>query len=512
MIAEHLPVLQILIPLIAAPICVLLRNRHLVFPFATLVSWVTCVVSVVLLQRIMMGESISYELGGWPSLWGIEYRLDPLSGLVLLVISAVASLVLPFGRELLLREVPTEKHYLFYSAFLLCMTGLLGITITGDFFNVFVFLEISSLSAYVLIAMGKDRRALTAAYRYLIMGTIGSTFILIGIGLVYMMTGTLNMAELTQRLHGQVEVQNRIITVIESRTVLAAFAFLTVGISIKLALFPLHVWLPSAYTYAPSMVSAFLAATATKVSFYLLLRVIFTIFGVQFAFHDMSLNQVLMTLGLMAVFIGSALAVYQENVKGLLAYSSVAQIGYLVLAVSFATGNDEGSVLGLSAGIVHLFNHAMIKGSLFLTMGCVMWRVGSTDLKDMKGLAKSMPWTMAAFVIGGLNLIGVPLTSGFISKWYLILAALEKGMIPIAAAALVSSLIAVMYVWRVIEVVYLSSPVGDTVDPKQQEAPWSMLVPMWIMIGASLIFGTVSRFPMDVARRAAEVLLQTGSS
>ncbi len=511
MIAEHLPVLQILIPLIAAPICVLLRNRHLVFPFATLVSWMTCAVSVVLLQRIMMGESISYELGGWPSLWGIEYRLDPLSGFVLLVISAVASLVLPFGRELLLREVPTEKHYLFYSAFLLCMTGLLGITITGDFFNVFVFLEISSLSAYVLIAMGKDRRALTAAYRYLIMGTIGSTFILIGIGLVYMMTGTLNMAELTERLHRQVEVQNRIITVIESRTVLAAFAFLTVGISIKLALFPLHVWLPNAYTYAPSMVSAFLASTATKVSFYLLLRVIFTIFGVQFAFHDMSLNQVLMILGLMAVFVGSAVAVYQENVKGLLAYSSVAQIGYLVLAVSFATGNDEGSVLGLSAGIVHLFNHAMIKGSLFLTMGCVMWRVGSTDLKDMKGLAKSMPWTMAAFVIGGLNLIGVPLTSGFISKWYLILAALEKGMIPVAAAALLSSLIAVMYVWRVVEVVYSSSPADETVGSKQQEAPWSMLVPMWIMIGASLIFGTLSRFPMEVARRAAEVLLQTGS-
>ncbi len=195
--------------------------------------------------------------------------MDRLSSFVLLLVSGMAALVLPYCRASIEREIPREQHYLFYAMFALCLTGLLGITITGDAFNIFVFLEISSLSTYVLIALGPDRRALVAAYQYLVMGTIGATFIVIGIGLLYLMTGTLNLADMASRLP---EVRG-------SRPVLAALAFLTVGISLKLALFPLHQWLPNAYTYAPSAVAAFLAATATKVSIYVLLRFFYTVFG-----------------------------------------------------------------------------------------------------------------------------------------------------------------------------------------------------------------------------------------
>ena len=161
------------------------------------------------------------------------------------------------------------------------MTGLLGIAVTGDIFNVFVFLEISSLSAYALIALGKDRRALTAAYQYLIMGSVGATFIVIGIGLMYGMTGTLNMADLAERIPA----------VAATRTIPVAFAFLAVGISLKLALFPLHLWLPSAYAYAPSAVTAFIASTATKVAVYMLLRFFFTIFGARSRFDVMQLDR-----------------------------------------------------------------------------------------------------------------------------------------------------------------------------------------------------------------------------
>ena len=191
---------------------------------------------------------------------------------------------------------------LFYTAWMLCLTGLLGITITGDAFNVFVFLEISSLSSYVLISLGSERRALIASLRYLVMGTIGATFIVLGVGLLYVMTGTLNMVDLAERLAA----------VEDTRTVKVAFVFLTVGIGIKMALFPLHAWLPNAYAYAPSAVSAFLAGSATKVAVYVWLRFFFTIFGADFALDSMSMDLVLLPLALMAIVVASTIAVFQE--------------------------------------------------------------------------------------------------------------------------------------------------------------------------------------------------------
>ena len=264
--------------------------------------------------------------------------------------------------------------------------------ITGDAFNLFVFLEISSLSSYILIGMGSDRRALTAAFQYLIVGTIGATFIVIGVGLLYMMTGTLNMADLAVRIP----------PLAHSRTVLSAFAFLTVGIGIKAAMFPLHMWLPNAYTYAPSTVTAFLAGTATKVAVYALFRFFFTIFGATPLFARFPVDEILMAIAIAGILIASTIAISQTNVKRLLAYSSVAQIGYMVLGMSLL------SVTGLTAGIVHMFNHAIIKGGLFLALGCIMYRLGSVCLDDLQGLGKSMPWTMGAVVVGGLGLIGIP--------------------------------------------------------------------------------------------------------
>jgi multicomponent Na+:H+ antiporter subunit D len=320
------------------------------------------------------------------------------------------------------------------------------------------------------------------------MGSVGATFIVIGIGLMYVMTGTLNMVDLAERLPA----------VADSRTIPVAFTFLTVGITIKLALFPLHLWLPNAYAYAPSAVTAFLAATATKVAVYLLLRFFFTIFGAAFSFDVLELDRILMPLAVMAILAMSLVAVYQQDAKRLLAYSSVAQIGYMILGISFA------SVLGVTAGILHLFNHALIKGALFMALGCVMYRVGSVKVESMAGLGRAMPWTMAAFVVGGLSLIGVPLTVGFVSKWYLVQAALEQGDWLVAAAVLLGSLLAVVYVWRVVEVAYFreANPAA-----RIREAPLGLLAPTWALVLANLYFGIDASLTVGVATRAAEVLI-----
>ena len=489
-IQAQLPVLQVVIPLLAAPLCIILRRRSLVLPFATGVCWLTFLVSVFLLGDVLEAGVISYELGGWAAPWGIEYRVDALAAFVLLFVSGIAALVLTWAPRSLNDEIPASRHYLFCTLYLLCVTGLLGIAITGDLFNVFVFLEVSALSSYALIALGGRRQALPAAFQYLVMGTIGATFILIGIGLMYQMTGTLNMADMAGRLPAVEGV----------RTALVAFGFLTVGIALKMALFPLHVWLPNAYSYAPSVVSAFIAATATKVSVYILLRFMFSVFGLEFSFEQLGLGHALLPLALAGIFVASTVAIFQRNVKRMLAYSSVAQIGYMVLGISFATAT------GLTGGIVHLFNHALIKGGLFMAMGCVMLRLHSVDLDEMAGIGRAMPWTMAAWALGGLGLIGVPATAGFISKWYLIQAALERNSLIVAVLLLLSSLLALVYVWRVIETAFFHEPSARAREAR--EAPLSMLVPTWVLLGATVFFGIYTAYSAGVAEQAAEAVLR----
>ena len=490
MIIAQLPALQVAMPLVVAPLCLLVRGGRVAWGFALTASWAALVIAILLLVLVFENGIISYDFGGWNAPWGIEYRIDLVNAFVLLIVAGINSVVVFFARESVANEVDSNRQPLFYTMWLLCLTGLLGIVMTGDAFNLFVFLEISSLSSYVLIGFGQDRRALTAAYQYLVMGTIGATFILIGVGLLYMMTGTLNMADLAHRLPA----------VMESRTVRAALAFLVVGISLKLALFPLHLWLPNAYAFAPSAVTAFLAATATKVAIYVLLRLLFTVFGVRFAFEIMPLGTILAALGAIAILSASAVAIFQDNIKRMLAYSSVAQIGYMVLGISMA------SVTGLTATMLHLFNHALMKGGLFLALGCVAYRLGSVRLGDLAGAGYRIPWTMAAFVLGGLSLIGVPLTAGFLSKWYLVLAALERGWWPVLVVVVAGSLLAVVYVWRVVEMAYLRQPTEINAS-SIGEAPLSLLVPTWVLVGANLYFGIHTSLSVGVAGKAATLLI-----
>jgi multicomponent Na+:H+ antiporter subunit D len=489
---DHLAIFAVIIPLLAAPLCVLLGRPTMAWAVALAAAWTGFISAAFLLAEIHTNGTIRYELGGWAPPWGIEYRIDALGGYVLLIVTAIAALVLSFARLSIEREVPQERIAFFYAAFMLAFAGLGGITITGDAFNVFVFLEISSLASYALISMGKDRRALNAAFQYLVMGTIGATFILIGIGFLYMMTGTLNMVDLAARLPA----------VADTRTVRAGFAFLTVGIGLKLALFPLHLWLPNAYTYAPSVVSAFLAATATKVAVYAMLRFMFTLFGVEFAFEKMPLGLIFTALGLAGILSASLVAVFQDNVKRLLAYSSVAQIGYMTLGIGLA------SATGLTAAILHLFNHALMKGALFLALGAVFYRLGTMRIRDFAGLGKQMPWTMMAIVIGGLSLIGVPPTAGFVSKWYLVLGTVERGFWPLAVLILVGSFIALVYVWKVVEVAYFGEANDNVVQAK--EAPLSMLIPIWVLVLANIYFGVNTDLTVGVASQAADLLLRGG--
>jgi len=489
MIAANLPALQVVLPLLGAVLCAFLRRGVYAWGVALIVSLAMPLIAIGLLIQVLDSGTISYAMGGWKPPIGIEYRVDVFNAFLLLLVSVIAAVIMPYAKRSVEKEIPSDQQAWFYAIYLLCLCGLLGMAITGDAFNIFVFMEVSSLAAYTLIALGRDRRALLAAYQYLIMGTIGATFYVIGVGLLYSMTGTLNLADIASRLAG---IEN-------SRAVLAALAFLTVGISLKLALFPLHVWLPNAYAYAPSMATVFLAATATKVAVYLLLRYFYTVFGTSVIFTDNPVSVILLLLSLAAMFGASIVAVFQDDVKRMLAYSSVGQIGYITLGIAIA------NLTGLTGGIVHLFNHALMKAALFMAIGAVFYRIGSVKLDDLAGIGKRMPITMAAFVIAGFSIIGVPGTVGFVSKWYLVLGAFEQGWWWLAFLIVASSLISVVYIGRIVEVVWFR-PVSAAAK-RAEEPPLSMLLPTLLLVAATVYFGIDTSATAGIAGRAAEWLM-----
>jgi len=487
----QLPALLVVVPLLAAPVCALVRSPAFAWGFAIVVSAASFVVALALAAAVADGSEIAYLLGGWAAPWGIEYRIDALNALVVVIVAGASTVSLAHARLSVAREVRRERIGLFYTAWLLCLTGMLGIAITGDVFNVFVFLEIASLSTYVLVALGPGPAALLAAFRYLVLGSIGATFFLVGIGLLYMMTGTLNMADLAARVGD----------VAHTRTVAAGVVFVVLGIGLKAAVFPLHAWLPAAYAQAPSSAAAFLAGTSTKVSIYVLVRFLFDLFGVDLAFDRLGFGVFLVPLAIAGVLVGSAVAVFQGSVKRLLAWSSIAQLGYMVLGLGL------GTAAGVAASLLHLFNHAVMKIALFLAIGNLVFRVGSDALENLAGLGRRMPWTMGAMLVAAMSIVGVPLTAGFVSKWYLLRAALADGMWPIAVVILVSSLLAAVYMWRVVSAAFFTEARPDTVQAHAHEAHWTMVAPVVVLAIANVWFGVETSFSVGFAELAGAALL-----
>ncbi len=493
--SQHLPIIPIILPLFAAALIPLfgrIREQYGWF-IAVGTTGFSFLVSSWLLSQVMSQGRLRYFLGNWEPPWGIEYVVDYLSGFVLVIVSFMAFVVTVYSWKSVEREIPKEKIALFYAVFMLLVTGLLGIVITGDIFNLYVFLEISALSGYVLIAMGKKREALMASYNYLILGTIGATFILLGIGYLYMVTGSLNMADLG----------NLLPQLYESKVVLTGFAFLMVGLFIKVALFPFHIWLPNAYTHAPSVVGTFMAATATKVSVYALVRIMFTVFSPQFDFKIVPVAEILFYLGIAALVVGPVMAISQTDIRRMLAYSSVGQIGYIVLGVSL--GNQTGMV----GGLIHLLNHALMKGGLFLVVGVIIYKTGITQISELKGMGKRLPFSMAAFTLSALSMIGVPLTVGFVSKWYLGIGALQAGKWIAVPIILFSSLLTAIYFWRIIENVYFKKAQVENEAQKREpeDVPAGMMVPTLGVASLCLVFGVLAYIPVSIADLAARMLL-----
>jgi multicomponent Na+:H+ antiporter subunit D len=374
--SQQYPALLVTVPLLAAFLVSAAGwvNKRLCFPIAVAALSVSVYSSVGLLFRVLHEGAVLYRLGGWNPPWGIAYYVDPLNGLVLCVVSVAALLNLIASKRSIEEEFP-EKMGPFYTLYVLFVTGMMGITVTGDAFNLYVLLEIASLTGYGLIAMGDKDRAPLATLNYLYMGTIGACFYLLGVGYLYIATGSLNMVDIASLLP----------TLYQSKAVMVAFIICLVGVWIKMAFFPLHAWLPNAYTLAPSASSSLIAPLMTKVMIYVMIRLILTVFTPEFAFNVMAVSKPIVWLATIAIAMGAILALAQRDLKKMLTYIIVAEVGYMV------GGAWLGNRTGMTGAILHIVNDALMTLCVFMAVGNIVYKLKGYAFEDLKGLVRSGP-------------------------------------------------------------------------------------------------------------------------
>ncbi len=502
-LAEHYPVLIIVVSLFSAFTILIAGwvNKKTCLPISLATISVQLLMAIFILRQVMSSGAVHYWLGGWAPPWGIEYVIDAFNAYVLVIVLFICLITAIYSKRSIEKEQP-HKIVPFYVIFQLLVTGLCGITVTGDIFNLYVFLEIASLAAYALIAAAGGR-ALKASYNYVIMGSIGACFYLLGVGFLYAVTGSLNMADLSHLLP----------PLYGNKVVQAAFVFFVVGLSIKMALFPLHIWQPDAYTYAPSAVTVIIAAAMSKVSIYAFIRVFFSVFTTDFIRMYVPIAIVISWIAAVAIIVGSLIAIMQTNLKRMLAYSSVSQVGYIVLGVGLYS-----TQWGLHGALIHILNHAITKGCLFLAAGAIIYRSGLWNIRDFEGLGKKMPYTCAAFTLAALSMIGVPPSVGFVTKLCLLLASLEAVEYGFVAVILASTLLNLVYFWRVIDRMYFVRKEGEEEtehEIEKEEAPVSMLVPTLILGALCIIAGILwlagaKTALLPIVDQAVNALLGTG--
>lgn len=489
----NLPALVIVVPLLSSMIMVLVGifNKKLVSYIFQLVAVLTAIFSYHLILKVYDEGPIRYFFGNWAAPIGIEYHVDMLNAFCILVLSLIFAVMSFYFPKVVIKEIPEEKYHIFYAVTTLFMTGLLGITITGDLFNIYVFTEIASITAYALIAIGGRKESYVSSFNYLVLGTIGASFVVLGIGYLYMATGTLNLLDMQQRL----------VPMYDSKIVMVGAAFIFVGLSMKMALFPLHSWLPGAYADSPSPVSALMSATSTKVMAYVMVRFLYSVFTTSFDVKVLPVMEILFYMSIAAVISGSFLAIGQDNIKKMLAYSSVGQIGYIVM------GATMQSFSGMMGGLYHFMTHAILKGGLFLVVGVIFYNLTTVKIEDFKGLYKKMPFTSFAFLIFALGMIGIPSTAGFVSKWYLVKGALETGKIVGAVGVLLSSLLTAIYFWRVVDNIFFHKPEGKVERLKE---PLGLLIPTYVLAFATFIFGVYPYQVIDYLEKVSKILMEIG--
>ncbi|AWT60402.1 MAG: Na(+)/H(+) antiporter subunit D1 [Candidatus Moanabacter tarae] len=494
--SEQYPAITLLFPFFSALLISLFGGwrKKFCLPIVVASLAISTGAGLAVLWNVVQQGEIIYLLGNWPRPYGIEFRIDSINILLVLVILVVALMAALYSKESVERE-NSDKLPSFYILYLLLVTGLMGMCLTGDAFNLYVLMEVSSLTSYALIAMGR-KQAPFSSFNYLIMGTIGASFYLIGVGYLFIKTGSLNMVDIQQIIEAR--------GLYGSITIMISFIFIMIGVWIKMAFFPLHGWLPNAYYFAPSAAGCLIAPLMTKVGVYVMIRMMFTVFGAQYIIVHLGWTEVVVFMAVIAISAGSILAFIQANIRRMLTYLIVAEIGYIVGGVWMM--NEAGFV----GAVYHVVSDAFMTLCLFLGAAVIGSRLRNLEIRQLSGLYRTMPITMGAITVGGLSMIGIPPTCGFFSKWYLIRGGIESGQWVYVGALLLSSLLIAVLFFRIIETAFFHKIESEHLRVEKRaviidEVPPLMLVPLvlsaLIIIAVGLLNQPITLFIGETAKQ-----------
>ena len=497
-----LPFYCVIIPLIAS-FCMPVFARwkkEVCAPLATLTTAAVFILTLIIGYHVSQGQILSYAVSGWDPPWGIEMMVDSLSAIMMMLISGISLFILIFSFAAIKYELERIVTGWYYTAFLLCLSGMVGLVASNDIFNMYVLIEITGISACALVAAKGTRLSTEAALKYLLLATIGSGFILFGIGFIYMITGHLNIHFIAAEL-----------TIVKDQypiLIWTTLSFFVVGFGVKAALFPLHLWLPDAHSSAPSPSSAILSSLVVKVYIIAFVKILLIAFGLEI-FHETFIRHLIIVLAIMAMLAGSFFAFVQIELKRRLAYSTVAQIGYVFLGIGL------GTPWGLAAGMLHIIVHAFMKTCLFLCAGAIAYQTGRKQVNEFTGMGYLMPITMGAFTIAAFSMVGIPLFGGFISKYGLALGSLEADLPILILVIVLSGLLNATYYFPIIGQAYFSQDEHGSDDHdsnsgskfKRDQIPLSMLIPIVVMALGIIYLGIFPGTVLNFINQTIEVLL-----
>ncbi len=479
---------------VALPLTVSILIQLLARRRAVLAGWMAClamlamvVISVGAALQVSGGELI-YNMGGWATPVGIDLRMDSLTVLMVLTINTIGLAVVFYAVDYM-RDFTARSR--FYSLFLLMVTGMNGVVMTGDLFNLYVFLEIAAIASYSLVAFGCEREELEASFKYIVLGSVSSSLILIALALMYGVTGALNMAQ----------VSARVAEAGMDAPLTLAFGLFICGFAFKAALVPFHAWLPDAHPAAPAPVSAMLSGVLIKaVGIYVLARLIFNVFGAE-----QNILNLLCWLGLLSMVVGGLMATGQHDIKRLFAYSSISQAGFIVLGLGL------GTPLGLVGALYHLVNHSMFKSLLFLNAGAIEYCTGTRKLEELGGLNRAMPVTGATSLVGSMSIAGIPPFNGFWSKLIIILACVQAGHYGFATVAVLVSIVTLAYQLKVQRGAFFAA-LPETLVTIRKEPRMMALAMMVLALGCIVLsFAVVTGFADPVLVGNAQEVLSSGT-
>lgn len=483
--ASNLPILAIFTPFLGAFIIALLGHKGLKLSkyVSILAAAVSFIAILMMIEPILVNEGIiTYWLGNWSpeNLWavGIGIEVDGIGLLVGLIIGTTCLLSSIYAIRYMDKDNGLEKYY---SMFLLLCGSMIAFVFSGDLFNMYVMLEIMTFAAIGLTAFRNHKyKAIEASFKYIVIGSLGSALILLGTVLLYSKVNTLNLAQITAMMHNQG---------FDSVSNLALGLMLT-GYAVKAFMVPCHTWPPDAHMSAPSSISMLLSGVMSKTGIYGLFRILYMIYRGQ-ALNSEFIGALIIIWGTITMVVGAVMAIQQYDFKRLLAYSSVSQLGYVVVAMGIGLLDRPGvNVIGTFGGIYHMINHATFKSLLFLCAGVLIYRAGTTDIREMGGFARKMPITTILFLVGAASIAGVPPFNGFVSKWLIYQASFEAGYWPVTVIALIVSVITLAYFVKLGQSVFF----GDFNEEKWKhlkEAPVTMLIPMGVLAVLCSVQGTI---------------------